>query len=132
MPACCSWSRAVRFAPAPRRAPRESIVPMINVVFLLLVFLLLTAEIAPAPPVQIVPPTADVARPAMQGAAVLHLPADGTVVFGSLAGPAAIAALPAGAEVEIRADARLPASRLAALLPQLAQAGSVRLVTVAP
>ena len=40
----------------PKRRPRgESIIPMINVVFLLLIFFLLTAQIAPADPAAGIP-----------------------------------------------------------------------------
>ncbi|MCU0910747.1 MAG: biopolymer transporter ExbD [Rhodobacteraceae bacterium] len=121
----------MRFAPPARREPRETVVPMINVVFLLLIFLLLSATLAPAPPVDVTLPEAraDAADP---GEATLHIAADGTLAMGALRGEAALAALPPGARVEIRADAGLPAAALAALLPRLAGAGEVVLVTVPP
>ena len=40
----------------PRRPRGESIIPMINVVFLLLIFFLLTAQIAPSTPFPLTPP----------------------------------------------------------------------------
>lgn len=121
----------MRFAATRRRERRESIVPMINVVFLLLIFLMLTAEMAPAPPLEISPPEA--AAPAERpGEWVLHLGADGTLALGTRRGEAALAAVPAGAVVQLRADAHLPAAELAALLPRLGHAAEVRLVTVAP
>lgn len=122
----------MRFGAARRRERHESIVPMINVVFLLLVFLLLTAEIAPAPPVEIRPPEAEVETAAPAGAWILHIAADGTAALGALRGAAALDAVPAGAELELRADAALPAADLAAMLPRLARASRIRLITVAP
>lgn len=44
------------FAPPKRRPRAESIVPMINVVFLLLIFFLMTAQIAPPDPFEVAPP----------------------------------------------------------------------------
>jgi biopolymer transport protein ExbD len=120
----------VRFARPARRDRGEGIVPMINVVFLLLVFLLLSAELTPAPPFDVTLPEAAGAAAAPEGVAVLHIAADGTIASGDLRGEAALAALPHGTPVEIRADASLPASRLAALLPRLGGAASVTLVTV--
>ena len=46
----------MQFPDPPRRKPPESIVPMINVVFLLLIFFLMTAQIAPPDPFEINPP----------------------------------------------------------------------------
>ena len=121
----------MRFGRRRRAERRESIVPMINVVFLLLVFLLVTAEMTPPQPLDVAPPAAEApAEP--PGEVVLDLAADGTLAFGALRGEAALAAVPAGAEVSLRADAGLPAADLAALLPRLSHAGPVRLVTVAP
>ena len=51
----------MRFAPpgARPRRPRESAVPMINIVFLLLIFFLMTATIAPPAPFAVTPPAAE-------------------------------------------------------------------------
>ncbi|MBV7407695.1 biopolymer transporter ExbD [Maritimibacter sp. DP1N21-5] len=43
---------------AARKEPAENVIPMINVVFLLLVFFLITARITPPPPVEVAVPTA--------------------------------------------------------------------------
>ncbi|MCX7645917.1 MAG: biopolymer transporter ExbD [Rhodobacteraceae bacterium] len=120
----------MRLAAPRRRARGEGIVPMINVVFLLLVFLLLAAELEPVPPFEMLLPETAAAGGLPDGPAVLHIAADGTIAFGPLRGAAALAALPPGAPVEIRADAALPAATLAALLPRLAGAGPLTLVTV--
>ena len=119
--------------PAPRRV-RENIVPMINVVFLLLIFFLMTAQIAPPDPIALTPPEAD-AGDAPGAERALHVGADGTLAYGDARGDAAIDAVSRRDQdtpLMLRADAQLPADELAALLPRLAQAGvsRVALVTV--
>lgn len=122
----------MRFArPHLRRRTAESIVPMINIVFLLLIFLLLTARIAPPAPFELTLPEAG-AAPEPQGPAHLLIAADGTLALGALRGAAALAAIPPGATLYVSADAALPAETLARLLPRLAAAGEIRLVTRAP
>lgn len=108
--------------PARRRLP-ESVVPMINVVFLLLVFFLLTAQIAPAPPFEVVLPEAESAAPP-EAERVLHVGADGTPALGEARGDAVWMALAGGAgALSVRADADLPAAEMARLLTRLAAAG---------
>lgn len=118
----------------PARKPRaESIVPMINVVFLLLVFFLMTAELRPAPPLEVRLPEA-AGDPLAEGA-VLIAAADGTLAFGTLRGTAALAAAAtAAAPLSLRADRDLPGAELARLLSVLAARGqgAVALVTEAP
>lgn len=120
---------------APRPVPEAGIVPMINVVFLLLVFFLMSARIAPPDPFPLTPPEA-VAAAADLPADTLFVAADGTLAYEDARGEAAIAALSGrgDAPLAIRADARLPAGELAALLPRLADAGvgRIALVTVSP
>lgn len=133
--------------PAPRRRARsESIVPMINVVFLLLIFFLMTAQIVPPEPFGVTPPTADSAAPA-QGPLTLYLSAEGTPGFGEALGDEALTALAdalaqscaqpcdaAGVDILLRADAQTPATALTGLMPRLAAMGltRVQLITVAP
>ena len=120
------------FGARPRRPRGESIVPMINVVFLLLIFFLMTATIAPPDPFGATPPEARAAESA-QRSETLHVGPDGALAFGDLRGDAALAAIPADAPLLVRADASLPASDLAGILARLAEAGvaDVRLVAVA-
>ena len=111
--------------PRPARRPRENIVPMINVVFLLLIFFLMTAQIAPPEPFEITPPASDSRSPA-EGPAVLYVSADGELAFRGARGEAALTALADAADTGpllVRADARLAAADLARLLPRLAAAG---------
>lgn len=135
------------FADPPRKTPAESIVPMINVVFLLLIFFLMTAQIAPPEPIAVEPPQAQSEDPA-EAALTLHLGADGGLAFRDAHGTAeALQALElaridlcqdggcAGGGIPsliLRADAAASAPQIARLLPQLAEAGfsEIQLVTV--
>ncbi|MBL4558677.1 MAG: biopolymer transporter ExbD [Rhodobacteraceae bacterium] len=116
-------------APRPTR-PREPVVPMINVVFLLLIFFLMAAVIAPPEPFGVTLPRAAADDPPATGGA-LHLGADGTLAYGTARGEAVFAALAdhRGA-LELRADAALPAARLAGLMPRLGAAGIDEIVLV--
>ena len=110
----------------PRRPARgENIVPMINVVFLLLIFFLMSAQIAPRDPFDIVLPDSESGRdtPAED---TLFVSRQGALAFAGATGQAALRAIAARAQDEpltIRADAGVPAATIAALLPQLAEAG---------
>lgn len=112
----------MRFAAPPRRRPAENIVPMINVVFLLLIFFLMTARIAPPDPFAVTVPASDAGDPA-PGPAVLHVAADGALAFGAARGEAVFAALDPAAPLSMRADTALPAADLARLLTRLVAAG---------
>ena len=115
----------MNFAAPPRRPRAESIVPMINVVFLLLIFFLMTAQIVPPAPFEVQPPTGAVAAPS-DGQLILYVSADGNAGFLSLSGDPAIVALIEEADegpLTIRADAALPAATLANLLARLQGAG---------
>lgn len=109
--------------PRRTRSMDASIVPMINVVFLLLIFFLMTAQIAPPDPVQVTPPEAGEAEQAGARDAI-YLDARGTLALAGARGPAAVvAALQARddprAPVLIRADAGAPAQDLAQLMARL-------------
>lgn len=119
----------MQIAPPRRSPPRESVVPMINVVFLLLVFFLMTSQIAPPDPVEVAPPTSDRGAPIDQGVR-LFLAADGVPRLDGLSGAAALAALaardPADDPVILAADAGLPAETVARVMRQLAELGLAR------
>ncbi len=124
------------FGPAPKRPPRENIVPMINVVFLLLIFFLMSAQIAPPDPFEIVPPQATGAETPVPGD-TLFVAADGSVSYAGETGDGAWAALAGHAPdtpLMIRADGGLQGSVLAAMLPRLAGLGltDISLITGAP
>lgn len=121
---------------SPRRKPRpmrENIVPMINVVFLLLIFFLMTAQIAPPHPIDVTPP-ASASTDQADNAATLYVSETGLLAYQDLRGDdvfAALQALDQDAPLLIRADAAASAQNLAKLLPRLAAAGiaNVALIT---
>lgn len=137
------------FSDPPRKPPAENLLPMINVVFLLLVFFLIASKLTPPEPFPVSPPEAETEAEA-DGNFTLYLAADGTLGFRDATGDTV--ALLALAEERVahcdvvadctaeppllllRADAGLPAARLAALLPRIGAAGFSRvdLVTVQP
>lgn len=120
----------------PARRPKpEGIVPMINVVFLMLIFFLMTAQIAPPDPIEVTPPVADAESVADSGA-MLYLGPDATLAFGELRADAAVAAAVAEAEtleipLYIHADRQSSAVEVARLLAKIARLGTVnaRIVT---
>lgn len=117
--------------PQAHRATPENIVPMINVVFLLLIFFLMTAAIAPPDPVAVTPPVAG-ADGEVPRDGRLYLAADGTLAFGDLRGDAAVAAAVAASEpgggVILMADSAVDGATFARLVARLGP-GEVRLVT---
>lgn len=112
--------------PRPRRPRAESIVPMINVVFLLLIFFLMTSQLAPPEPFEVETPSATGGTEA-QAELILYIDDTGTMNFDGINGDAAIATLKAqmgGTDVALlRADAALEASVLANILQKLGVAG---------
>lgn len=105
-------------------APRESIVPMINVVFLLLIFFLMSARLAPPQPQGLTLPASGPGAPS-EPAPVLHMMQDGTAMLDGLSGAAAWEAIASNPPVTllIRADARLEGAELARALARLAALG---------
>lgn len=115
----------MRFARPRPRPPREATVPMINVVFLLLIFFLISAQLSVPDPFDLTLPQAEGATPAADDG-ILYLAADGALAFGAQRGDAvwpALAALPDGAALTLRADAGVAGADLARLLRRLAEAG---------
>ncbi len=129
--------------PAPRHG-NLTLLPMINVVFLLLVFFLLAGEMRPAEPFAVQPPEAAKGAPS-SGGLVLAISAEGRLGFAAVTGAddspaadapvlaaleAALAQWCAGADcaanppaLVLRADRGLEAGRVARLLPVLAGRG---------
>jgi biopolymer transport protein ExbD len=123
------------FSPPPtRRRATESIVPMINVVFLLLIFFLMSASIAPPEPFEVSVPSAEATQLEKADPDTFYVSAKGDYGYAGARDQAALAALsrhPTGTILTLRVDANLPASELAQLLPKIAAAGvtSTQLVT---
>lgn len=114
----------------PHRRPRaESIVPMINVVFLLLIFFLMTSRLAQPEPFEVTPPDARIETEA-ETKPVLYIDAAGKMHFDGAENEAALAQLSQRSAdtpvVLLRADAKLEAKTLAKILRQLAAAGLSR------
>lgn len=126
----------MRIAPPPRRAPGESVVPMINVVFLLLVFFLMTATLSPPDPLAITPPTARGGAETDRSGA-LYLAASGRLAGHGLEGEALLAHLagfPRPTPPPLLADRETPSRVVAETLRRLAAAGipQVRLIVESP
>ncbi|MGR3462263.1 MAG: ExbD/TolR family protein [Roseovarius sp.] len=124
----------MQFSPPRRRRAPEPIVPMINVVFLLLIFFLMSAQIAPPAPFDVTLPES-AAGDHTAPADTLYMDAEGRLAFNDARGDAVLDALAARATpdqpLQIRADAGMDARALARLLPQLAARGiaEVEIVT---
>jgi len=114
------------FSAPKKRQAIEPILPMINVVFLLLVFFLLSSQIAPRAPFAVIPPKLPSGE-YLTPEAVLFIAADGQLHFSDAEGNDALAAVVAQtAELEtltLRADAEAPARKVAALISRLRDAG---------
>lgn len=115
------------------------LVPMINVVFLLLIFFLMTARLG-APPMEIEAAVAPDAL-ARVPADTLYLAREGAVFFNAMSGDAAVwpalAAWASGCEgcaLDLLADRNADAAGVVAILAELARIGieDVSIVTQAP
>ncbi|MEE4188106.1 MAG: biopolymer transporter ExbD [Roseobacter sp.] len=107
------------------RTRTEAIVPMINVVFLLLIFFLMSAQFVPPDPFDATPPESASAGD-RQARDTLYIGDDGALWFEGAEGDsvwALIAARDTATPLRLKADARLQASVLAGLLPRLTTAG---------
>ncbi|MFP7673625.1 ExbD/TolR family protein [Marivita sp. S0852] len=114
-----------------RRRAREPVVPMINVVFLLLIFFLMTAQIVPPAPFDMQLATA--VGDEDMGQDGLYLNAQGDMAFADLRGEAAMrAAVEASADAPLRifADASLRAATLAGVLADVSALGMRRVELV--
>jgi biopolymer transport protein ExbD len=134
----------MNFSSSLPKRKEENLLPMINVVFLLLIFFLISAKMTPPEPFVVTPPSAQTEAEA-EGTFTLYLAADGRVGFHDAEGEAALQMLGAAqaeycglADCEaakprltLRADTALPAAQLAALLPQIATLGFAQIELVA-
>lgn len=120
---------------SPRRTTQDrAIVPMINVVFLLLIFFLMSATLAPPQPLDVTPPTAEGAETDPQPG-TLHVDASGQLAYSDVRGQDVWGPLARhDGPLPLRVDATYPATDLASLLTDLAELGIVetRLLTVRP
>lgn len=121
------------FSTPRKRRPFEPTLPMINVVFLLLIFFLLTARIAPRPPFDVTPPRTN-HQTQTDTAPVLFLSAEGDLFYQGVTGAGALLELAAvigpDSAVTIRADAQTPALSVASVLRDLQAMGLGRVQIV--
>ena len=121
------------FSQPPRRPRTESIVPMINVVFLLLIFFLMTSRLTQPEPIEVTPPTAG-SETEPESDETLYADKTGLLHFGDAQNDAAIDIIAAQSSknsiIQLRADADILASNLARILRKLSDAGLSRVELV--
>jgi biopolymer transport protein ExbD len=120
----------------PAGPPRaDAVLPMINLVFLLLIFFLMVATLAPRPPAPTEPPVVLEASRLEPDAVRIALGLDGVAVCEGVEGGASTTEIadcvPEDSAVAIHADRRAPAPALARLLRDLDAAGAARMWLVA-
>ncbi len=122
----------MRLRTRPQRRPTENVVPLINVVFLLLVFFMLTGSLRPAPFPDISLPRLEAReardeQPQADPAPIVALSASGSLWFEEV--PVSSADLArrlretSTRALSLRADATTPAGALLSLLEDLENAG---------
>ena len=125
----------MRFQPPRPRNDEERVLPLINVVFLLLIFFMLAGKLSASDPFQVQPPRSlSEGPPAPQDSLVLvgadgRLALDGVVMEGTVLKAALAERLADTAEVRVRlkADGRAEAARVVAVMELLREAGVERL-----
>lgn len=128
----------IDFDDAPARRPYESVVPLINIVFLLLIFLLLAGTVKPTEPVKVELPVGVVDDKGGLQDFALYMEADGFVHFGEKLMDAQMAAYmlkedirQAGVEkVSVNADKGAPAHELLKLMEGLRTIGVKQVLLV--
>lgn len=131
----------MRFQPPRRRNDDERILPLINVVFLLLIFFMLAGRFSATDPFQVAPPLSVSEGPAATEEVVIHVSADGRLALdGEILEQqelrAAVAERLDGAaavRVRLKADGSAEAVRVVAAMELLRAAGveKLQLLTVA-
>ena len=126
----------MEFSQVRRRRQSEPALPMINVVFLLLIFFLMSAQIVAPPPFEVTPPNAGQGSTPQEDRR-LYLSAEGELAMGEARGSEVWRSLAMIPETErgallVRADAKLHAAELAGVLGKLAALGfeKIQLATV--
>ncbi len=121
--------------PMPRRkVPDGAILPLINIVFLLMVFFMLVGSMSPPETLRIDPARSNALKPADADARSLVVSADGRLAIGSRifareelpAQAATWQVRHAGQTLEVKADAGLEARTVVAILETLQAAGVVQ------
>jgi len=131
----------MRFEPPRPKNDEERILPLINVVFLLLIFFMLAGRLTAGDPFEIAPPRSASEGPARAKEPLVMVGADGRLALdGSVLDEATLKAAVAervsgdvDARVRLKADGRADATQVVAVMELLRQAGveRLRLLTVA-
>lgn len=130
----------MRFDPPRPRSDEERILPLINIVFLLLIFFMVAGKLAASDPLEINPPQSALESEAGLRELLVLLDAEGRLaldgeVMDESALKAALQKRLSGDQMRIRlkADGRAEATRVVALMELLQDAGAekVKLLTVA-
>ena len=129
--------QAVRFARSRPKGSEERTLPLVNVVFLLLIFFMLSGQLAAVDPFQTVPPQSASEGQTPPRQFVVHLGADGRLaVDGEIMNEIALGRVLAqhggSPAVRLKADGRVDAVRTVAVMEVLRSAGieKVDLLTV--
>ena len=125
----------MQFKRPTRKQRPESVVPMINVVFLLLIFFLMSASIVTPPPFDVTLPRAD-SIAELSADITLYIARDSMISAMGLQGDAAWQGLTQAAptKISIRADQDVSASDVAAIISRLSALGvaQIDLAVAAP
>ncbi|MGQ9658670.1 MAG: ExbD/TolR family protein [Thermochromatium sp.] len=117
-----------------RRPPDDGrLIPLINVIFLMLIFFIVMGRLTPPELLDVVPPAANAGRKLAEARLLLLIDAEGRMALDdrrleveALAEMIAALADPASRSVTIKADARLDAGSLRKVLTLLREAGIAR------
>jgi len=118
-----------------RRDGDAGVLPLINVVFLLLIFFMVAARLAPPEPFAVAPPRSAASGDAPTEAALVTVAADGRMAVDGVAlAPVSVAAAVAGRDVRLLADAQAGAGAVITLIGRIRAGGggAVTLVTAPP
>ncbi len=121
----------MKLRPPERQRADENVIPLINVVFLLLIFFVLVGTLAPPEPFEVTPPTSASVDPAGERETTVLLSAEGRLAVGSQEvnhdslGELIAARLSKDkrALVQLKADTRVEAERLITVMDVLREAG---------
>jgi len=123
----------MRFATPIRRSETENTLPLINVVFLLLIFFMVTGRLSESDPFVVMPPQSSSEVPPGERDLVMHIHADGrmaldgrAVALEDLAAEVA-RLLPDGGAVRLKADGDADAILVVGAMEALRDAGVERL-----
>lgn len=123
----------MRFAMPRRRTETENTLPLINVVFLLLIFFMVAGRLSESDPFVVTPPFSSSETPPGERDLVLHVDAGGQIALEGR--PVAVEALageverllPEGGTVRLKADGAAEAGIVVAAMEALRDAGVERL-----